>query len=505
MPQLRTAAAALALTCGIAACSAGETATQTSQYSADTPGTVVIGLSTAPASLDFTTTAGAAIPQALMDNVYEGLVRISQTGRIEAALAQRWEISDDGKTYTFHLRQGVTFSNGEPFDANTAKFSIDRVRSDAWSNGLKSKMDVVDSTRVIDSNTLEVTLKHRSNDWLWNMGTLVGAMMHPAGVDKLESQPIGTGPYEVERWAVGESLALKARADYWGEPAANERAVLRYFGDATALSNAVRTHDVNAVVGLQSPELLDAIRADESLSVEVGTTNGEVLLSMNNQRAPFDDVRVRQAVMYGVDRQAIIDTTWEGYGVDTGGVPAAPTDPWYYESQRFPYDRQRALALMKEANAIGTSITISVPSLPYAQTASELLYSQLSEIGFDVHIESVEFPAVWLSKVYQGKDYDLSLVAHVEARDIPTMFGTAEYYLGFNDAEVQRLLNQADTAAEDDYIPTMQQAIERIVDQAGADTLYNLPSIIVTKDVSGLPVNAVGDGLELAQVRKEDR
>lgn len=502
MPKLRHAATALALTCGITGCTAGSTATQTSDYQAATPGTVVIGLTTAPASLDFTTTSGAAIPQALMGNVYEGLVRINQNGRIEASLAQRWDVSSDGTVYTFHLRDGVRFSNGKLFDASSAKFSIDRVKSDAWTNGLKKKMAVVDTTEVVDKHTLRVTLTHRSNEWLWDMGSLIGAMMHPDSVNQLATQPIGTGPYSVEHWAVGQSLALNARNDYWGTPPHNDRAVLRYFGDANALTNAVRTHDVNAVVGLQTPELLDAIRANHNLHVTVGTTNGEVLLSMNNQRAPFNDIRVRKAVMYGIDRQAVINTTWEGFGVNTGGAPVPPTDPWYEASHQYPYDPQRALELMKEANAIGTPIAISVPSLPYATAASELLYSQLRDIGFDVRIDTVEFPAVWLNKVYKNKDYDLSLIAHVEARDIPAMFSSPDYYLGFDDSETQSLIAQAEQAPERQYVQLMKDAVARIVDQAAADTLYNLPNITVTNDVTGLPANAVSDGLELSQVKK---
>ncbi|AZA11907.1 ABC transporter substrate-binding protein [Corynebacterium gerontici] len=503
MPKTRRTLVALLLSSTITACSAGHTATQSSEYSADEPGTVVIGLSTAPASLDFTTTAGAAIPQALMGNVYEGLVRINQAGRIEASLAQSWDISPDGTQYTFHLREGVRFSNGKLFDASSAKFSIDRVQSDAWTNGLKKHMDVVRSTEALDDHTLRVTLKRRSNSWLWDMGTLVGAMMHPSAVDLLDTQPVGTGPYQVERWAVGESLALKARSDYWGSHPSNERAVLRYFSDPTTLSNAVRSHQVNAVVGLQSPELLDSLRADPNLDVEVGTTNGEVLLSMNNQRAPFSDIRVRQAVMYGVDRQAIIDTTWEGFGVDTGGVPAPPTDPWFYQSDRYPFDPQRARALMEEAGAVGTNVTISVPTLPYATAASELLYSQLSDIGFNVTLESTEFPAVWLSKVLKGQDYDLSLIAHVEARDIPTLFGTPGYYLGYEDARTEAILDQADTVPPEEYVSTMRAAVKRIMEQAAADTLYNLPSIIVSDDVTGIPVNSISDGLLLAPVKKE--
>ncbi|MDO5099900.1 MAG: ABC transporter substrate-binding protein [Corynebacterium sp.] len=511
-PFRRTATLALLALCvpALSCCTAGSTASSgiSADYAAAPAGgrplsTVTVGTTAAPASLDFTTTAGAAIPQALMGNVYEGLVQIDQSGDIQPLLAKSWQVSDDGTEYTFALREDVRFSNGELFDAHSAKFSIDRVTSDAWSNGLKAQMAKVAATEVVDDYTLKVRLHSRSNTWLWSMGTLVGAMMSPTGVSELATKPVGTGPYEVAQWAVGTSLTLKAREEYWGQRPKNDTTVFRYFGDAISLTNAVRSGTIDAAIGLQSPELLDSLRADPQLQVEVGTTNGEVLLSMNNARAPFNDIRVRQAVLYGVDRQAIIDTTWEGYGTETGGTPVPPTDPWYTGTSDYTYDLPKAQRLLAEAGAVGTPITLSVPSLPYAQSAAEILYSQLRDIGFEVRIESTEFPAVWLAKVFKGKDYDMSLVAHVEPRDIPQLFANPDYYLGFNDPQVQELIAAADQAEESDYVGLMQQAVDRIMAQAGADTLFNLPMIIVANtNVSGIPRNSVSDGLAVAGITK---
>lgn len=486
----------------LSACSAGYTATGESS-DVSPADTITIGATAAPASLDFTTTSGAAIPQALMGNVYEGLVSIDQNGDIQPLLAESWDESADGTVYTFHLRRDVQFSNGAPFNAGTAKFSIDRVNSDAWTNGLKAQMAKVASTRVVDNNTLEVTLSQRSNTWLWTMGTMIGAMMSPTAVDNLANEPVGTGPFVVDNWAVGTSISMHRNENYWGVHPTAKRAVLRYFGDAISLTNAVRTGDVDVAVGLQNPELLDSLSKQDDLNIEVGTSNGEVVLSMNNKRAPFTDVRVRQAVMYGIDRQGLIDAAWDGYGLDTGGTPVPPTDPWYTGTSQYNFDPDKARQLMEEAGAVGTPITISVPSLPYAQAASEMIYSQLRDIGFDVKIESTEFPAVWLAKVLKGKDYDMSIIAHVEPRDIPTLFGNPDYYLGFDDATVQQLLAQADSAPEDQFSGLMKQAVTAIMDQAAADTVFNLPNIVVARDgVSGVPVNLVSDGLSLAPITK---
>lgn len=458
---------------------------------------IVIATTSAPASLDFTNTSGAAIPQALMSNIYEGLIRIDSGGKIQPLLATSWDVSDDRTQYTFHLHENVTFSDGSPFNADTAKFSIDRVKTD-WTNGLRVGMDVVDSTEVINEYTLRVTLSQPSNQWLWNMGTAIGAMMSPAGVEKLSSSPVGTGPYALTHWSVGRAIGFTARDDYWGRQPRNDAATIRYFSDATATTNALQSGDVDMIWAMQAPQQLATL---DDFEVAVGTTNGEMLLSMNNQRAPFDDVRVRQAVMHAVDRQAVIDTAMEGYGTDTGGVPVPPTDPWFEESTRYPFDPDRARQLLEQAGAVGTTVTMSIPSLPYAQAVSEILYSQLRDVGFNPVIESTEFPAVWLAQVMSQHNYDMSLIAHVEPRDLPTLFSPG-YYLGFDDPQTQEILAQAD--ATENEIELMRDAVDRIMEQAAANNLMNVANIVVMDpDITGVDPNVVSGALELSTIGRQ--
>ncbi|AGS35444.1 ABC transporter substrate-binding protein [Corynebacterium maris DSM 45190] len=487
-------ACTVVLALALPACSAGSTATQVGRVDDG----VVVGTVAAPASLDFTSTGGAAIPQALMANVYETLVRIDEDGEIVPHLATGWDVSDDRLTYTFHLRDGVTFSNGEEFTAETAAFSIDYVQNE-WTNGLKSQMDPVAQARAVDPLTLEVTLAHPSNEWLWSMGTLTGAMMTPTGTQTLATDPIGTGPYTVERFAVGESVSYSARADYWGEPADGDAAI-RYFSDAVGSVNALRSGDVDVVWSLQAPELLDTL--PEEFGVEVGTTNGELLLSMNNDAAPFDDVRVRQAVAYGVDREAVSQVVYEGLATDTGGAPVPPTDPWFTGRDYYSHDPERARRLLREAGYSEDDrpqVTMKIPSLPYAETAAELLFSELRQIGFDVSLVSSEFPAVWLSEVMGSADYQMSLIAHVEPRDVPVLFGNPDHYLRFDSEPVREHLARADSG--DDQVGHMRRAVDEIMAEAGSLTLVNTPNIVLTAPgVTGVEANVVTDALPLAEI-----
>lgn len=448
---------------------------------------VVVAASGAPAGLDFTTTGGAAAPQALVGNVYETLVRIDASGAPVPHLAER--VERDGGTFTFHLRDGVTFANGKPFTADDAAFSIHYVQNE-WTNGLKAQMDPVTDVEVVDERTLRVTVEGGTaaeDAWLWSMGTLTGAMMTPAGVDRLATAPLGTGPYTVKRFDVGEAIEFDAREDYWGGDVARD-GLIRYFDDPVSAVNALRVGDADVVWGMQAPQLIDTL--PEDIRVEVGTTNGEVLLSLNNTRAPFDDPNVRRAVAYAVDRAAVNEVVYNGLATDTGGAPVPPTDPWYPGRDFYPFDPDKARELLAGRTP---EITITVPNRPYAQEASELLYSQLRDVGFRVRLETVEFPAVWLNQVLKGHDYQASLVAHVEPRDVPMLFGNPDYYLGYDNAVVRERIAAGDMAG----------AVEQIMDDAAALTLANAPNIVLyAPGVSGLDPNVVTDSLPLNEVEK---
>ncbi|MBO0896263.1 MULTISPECIES: ABC transporter substrate-binding protein [Arthrobacter] len=500
---VRSSAALLLTALTLSACSAGSGAGQSGSGqdgagNGQESGGVVVALTGEPANLDFTTTAGAAIPQALMANVYEGLVEIDQDGQIQPLLAESWDISGDRTTYTFTLQPGVTFSNGEAFTADDVKFSLERVKSDAWLSSLKSKMDVVESVTVLSDTEVSVKLSRPSNAWLFDLGTPVGAMFDESGVADLASTAIGTGPFTVQAWNRGESIELAARSDYWGEAPKVESATLRYFADAVATTNALRSGDVDVVYNMQAPELLSSFADDDSFQVLEGTSNGEIMLSMNNARPPFNDVRVRQAVLHAVDRQAVLDTAWSGYGTLVGG-PVPPTDPYYEDlNDTYPYDPEKARALLAEAGAENLDVTFTVPTRPYATAVSEIVVSQLAEVGINATIESAEFPAVWLDKVFTRHDYDMSVVLAVESRDLLTMFNNPNYYLGYDNSKIKDAAAAADAADEAGYISGMQQVVRTINDDAAADVLFLFPNIVVAKaGVTGIPANSVTEALDL--------
>jgi peptide/nickel transport system substrate-binding protein len=492
------AAAAVAVALLLATgCSAGGAS---SSSSADS---VTVGIADQPANLDFTTTDGAAIPWVLLDNVYEGLVTLNDDGEIEPLLAESWTVSDDGLTYDFALQPDVTFSNGSPFDAEAVKFSIERVK-DGWTSSLKTYMDVVSTVEVVSADEVKVTLSKPSNEWLFRMTTRIGAMFSPDGVDSLSTETVGTGPYELGAFTPGDSLELTARDDYWGDAVAIPDVTFQFFTDSNAQNSALLSGTIDAIDTLQSIDTISQFESSEAFTVNTGTTNSEVTLSMNNASGIFSDIRVRQAVQYGIDREALIQNAVAGKGTLIGSM-VPPTDPWYEDlSEAYPYDVEKATALVAEAGVAGSTVRFRIPSLPSVQAAAQIVQSDLAEIGLNVEIETLDFPAVWLEQVFTNKDYDMSIINHVEARDLAT-YANPDYYWGYDDAEYQALFAAADLApTAEEQNALLAQAAKMLSDDAVSDWLYLESHISITKsNLVGYPKNQLGESINLTHLAWE--
>ncbi|WP_157252129.1 ABC transporter substrate-binding protein [Nonomuraea typhae] len=461
--------------------------------------TLSVGFVAEPANLDFTSTEGAAIPQALLVNVYEGLVKLDQDGKIVPLLAEKWEISEDRKTYTFTLRKGVTFTGGAPFTADDVAFSLNRVTSD-WKLKIKTQLDVIDKVEKKDDTTAVVTLKRPSNGFLYAMATRLGAMFSRTGVAELATKPVGTGPFQLGSWKRGDSIQLTANPGYWGAKPALSGVTLKYFKDATAMNNALLTGGIDVISSVQAPESLQQFADPGRFQTVEGTTNGEVVLSLNNGRPPFNDKKARQAVRHAIDHKALLDTAWAGRG-QLIGTMVPPTDPWYEDrTGDYPYDVAKAKELLG-----GKTYTVKmrVPNLPYAVAAAQVVKSQLAQVGITADIEPLEFPARWLDVVFKQGDYDISMINHVEPRDMG-IFADKSYYFHYDNPAFGKLLAEADQGTEQDQAGKLKQAAKLLSDDAAADWLFLFPNLIVAKKgVTGLPKNAIAESFDFTGLAKQ--
>jgi len=481
----------------LAACGAGSTAT-----SGSTDTSLTVAFAVEPENLDFTKTAGSAIPQVLLNNVYEGLVTMDDEGKIQPQLASKWTVSDDQKTYDFTLRDGVTFSNGDKFDADAVKFSIERVKGADWTVDLKKAMDVVSTVEVVSPTEVKVVLSKPSRDWLFRMTTRIGAMFSPNGVSDLANKPVGTGPYEVTKWTRGDSIQLTARDGYWGDKPAMKTVTFKYFDDPTAMNNAMLTGSVDIIGSMQAPDSMNQFKSDSRFKVIEGATNGEVTLSFNNAAGPLTDIRVRKAIKYALDHKAIVDTAWNGYGTLIGSM-VPPTDPWYEDlTGLYPHDPAKAKTLLAEAGAQNLQLRLRLPNIPYAVAAGQVVKSQLAEVGITANIDLLEFPARWLDVVFKQHDYDMSIIQHVEPRDI-AQFGNPGYYFGYNSPKVQQLLAEADQGTAEQQNTDMKAAAKQIAEDAAADWLFLFPYLAVAdSDLTGVPKNAITESFDVTSIAR---
>ncbi|MEH1030923.1 ABC transporter substrate-binding protein [Micromonospora profundi] len=490
-------AAALALT----ACSGGGDAKSTEGGSGG--GTLTLGAYLEPVSLDLTAEAGAAIPQVLLYNVYEGLVRQDPaSGEVKPLLASEWSMSDDGTKYTFKLRSGVTFHDGQKLTAQDVVWSFKRVIAEGSTNPFKSQMQVVSAVDAPDESTVVVTLSRASQSWLFDIAGRVGVVLKE-GADKLDTAPNGTGPFKFEKWNRGDSITLARSDNYWGEAAKVGTAVFRYITDPNALNNAMLSGQLDIVANIQAPQLLEVFKGNNQFQVVEGVTTGEVVMAMNNTKGPLADVRVRQAIRHAIDHQALVKTVWSGYGTLIGSM-VPPSDPWYEDrTGDFPHDPAKAKELLAAAgHANGLTLTMDVPPPGYARSSAQFVASQLAEVGITVTQNNVEMPQ-WLDKVLGKANYDLSIIAHVEPRDL-IRYSQPDYYYRYNNPAVAQLMKEADTALDATVRDKkFAEAAAVISKEAASDWLFLLPNLaVIRQGVEGYPKDAVTQSFDVTKVSK---
>jgi peptide/nickel transport system substrate-binding protein len=319
-------------------------------------------------------------------------------------------------------------------------------------------------------------------------------------VADLATKADGSGPYTIAEFVSNDHLTLDRNAAYWGEAPAVPQVVFRYFADPTAQVAALKSGNVQILDNITA-ELFKELEGSGDYQTEQGVTDGETIISINNSRAPLDDERVRQALTYAIDKQAMNEAAASGLGVVIGSH-ASKNDPWYIDlSGAYPYDPDKAKELLKEAGQENLELTMVVPPTPYASAISQLAVSELAEVGVDLKLEQVDFPK-WIDQVFINADYDLSVISHVEARDI-NQYGNPDYYWRYDDPETQKLLAEADAEPDEAKSNALyQQVQERISDQAVNVFLYLLPRLqVVEQGITGYPKNTYSLSYDVTNLR----
>ena len=404
--------------------------------------TLVLGMTLEPTpGLDPTGGAASSIAEIVHYNVFETLTKINSDGTVSPLLAEKWEVSPDLKTYTFTLRKGVKFQNGEPFNAASVKFSFERAAGEKSTNKDKRTFSSMESVAAVDEHTVVILNKELDPDFLFLMGQATAIMVEPKSVDTNATKPVGTGPYKLDVWNKGSSVALVKWDGYRNAAAVKLRKVtFRFISDPAAQVAALLAGDIDMFPRV-TPRSVPQFKNNAKFQVLVSGSRAKTILAINNKKGPLADVRVRRAIAAAIDRKAVIDGAGDGYGTPIGShyVPGALG---YVDTTGInPFNIDKAKALLAEAGVkTPLELSLKLPPPPYARQGGEVIAAQLAKIGIIAKIENVEW-AQWLSGTYTNKNYDLTIISHVEPFDLGN-FAKKDYYWGYDSTAFNTLFDK---------------------------------------------------------------
>jgi peptide/nickel transport system substrate-binding protein len=447
-------------------------------------GSVVVGISQDLDSLDPHKAVAAGTKEVLF-NVFEGLVKPDKDGNLVPAVAESYEISTDGKVYTFKLRPDVKFHNGQLVTADDIVYSLKRcaglLETADPSVVVESALTNVSDVKKVDESTVVVILKEADTELI---GYLTSAII-PMNYENQDKAPVGTGPFKFISYTPLESFVVEKNEDYYGAGKA-------YLDKVTfkIVSNAD-----SAILELQAgsldifPYLTDnqATQLSANFNILEGNMNLVQALFLNNKVEPFNNPKVRQALSYAIDKQAIIDIVAGGKGSIIGSNMFTAFTKYFKEGLEnlYPYDVQKAKDLLAEAGyANGFTFTITVPSnYKFHVDTAQVIVEQLRQAGITAKISQVEW-ASWISDVYVGRNYDATIIgldAKLAARDVLERYHSKadNNFLNYNNKEFDDIFNKAIATVNDEEKVNYYKELQTILANDAASVYIQDPALLV--------------------------
>lgn len=442
---------------------------------------ITLGMVLEPPGLDPTTSAASAVAEVVLYNVFETLTKIQPDGNVKPLLAHTWEASQDQRVWTFHLRDDVQFHNGEPFNARVVRYAFERAAAQDSTNKDKALFASFEKIIIPDAYTVVLYSKHPNPNLPFLLGQATAIMVEPNSVENNRTKPIGTGPYMVAQWKKGASVTLQKWAQYRSaDNISINSAVFRFVSDTAAQSAALLAGDIDLFTRTQVARILKRFQDDAGFQVLIGASRAKTIMAINNGKKPLNDVRVRRAISAAIDRQAVIEVAADGLGVPIGSfyVPGALG---YVDTTHInAYDPEKARALLAEAGVKDLTLTMKLPPTPYAKQGAEVIAAMLGQVGIHVKMHSVEW-AQWLTNVYGQKDYDLTIISHVEPFDFGN-FAKPNYYWNYQSSAFNALYEHIiQTGDTEKRAQLLAQAQELVAHDAVAAYLYQ-PQWITVAD-----------------------
>ena len=493
--QLLSGVMALLLSASLCACGGSKTAEGTSEAAGEsseaetsntlsegTPvpgGSVVYGMTQDLASLDphVDTDAGT---RDVVFNLYEGLVKPTSDGGSIPAVASDYTISDDAKTYTFTLRDGVTFHDGTPVTIEDVKYSIDRYAEIQGESSAFSSL--VDSVEVQDDKTLVVNLKESYSEFL----PMMTIAIIPQSNEDPAGNPIGTGPFKYVSYTPGQNLELEKYDGYWQEGVPSLDSVeFKFIADVDTAFVELQAGTIDILKYLTAAQA--ETLGDEDYNIVQGSMNLVHAMYLNSAYEPLSKTEVRQALCYAVDRDAINNFIFGGKSHIIGShmIPAMSK---YYEPEAetvYSYDPEKAKELLADAGyADGFDLEITVPS-SYSQhvDSAQIIADELSQVGINVTLNQVEW-STWLQDVYKGGNFQATVIGFdgtLAPSDWLKKYVTddAKNFMHYSNTEYDDVFNTAYTTVDDDVKVENYKKAQMILAEDAAAVYIEDPANLV--------------------------
>lgn len=447
-------------------------------------GSIKVGISQDLDSLDPHKAVAAGTKEVLF-NIYEGLVKPDKDGNLIEAVASDYAISDDAKVYTFTLRDGVKFHNGNDVTAEDVKYSIDRCADTSNGDPLVSAYSIIESVNILDEKTVEIRLTEPNTEFLAYMTTAV----IPKDYDALETAPVGTGPFKYVSRSPQENVVLEKNEDYWGEKAHLDKVEFKIVADADMLVTNLKGGSIDMAMRLTSGQ---AAELTDGFHIEEGTMNLVQALYLNNDAKPLDNEKVRQALCYAVNPDEIMDIMADGKGVRIGTSMYPGLKKYYDEEYEHYYeqDYEKAKELLKEAgypDGFDLEITVSSADQPHVDTA-QIIAEELKNIGVNVTIKPIEWET-WLEDVYANRNFQSTVVgvdaSNLSARAMLERFTSdnSGNFINFKDAEYDSKFKEAISAVDEAKQTTLYKELEGILAEKAANVyIQDLANLVAISD-----------------------
>ncbi len=485
-------------------------------------GTLVRAMTSEPSQIDPQGTPSSGL-SLVLPYLFDTLVVRDLDNSVQPLLARDWDISQDGKAITFHLKEGVTFHDGTPLDAEAVQFTFERFKEVGKRSPIYGGIIQIASIDVVDDLTVRFTFDQPDPNFWGTISMPYAGIISPSSVAEIEESGegyiTGSGPFILESWQSGQSITMKRNPEYdWGPPIVENQGppyldsfVYKVIPDATTQLAALKSGDVD-VMFINQPSHRSELQDHESIQLKEALMNGLIYLGFNCQEPPFDEILVRQALSHAVDKEEILKLAVGGMG-KVAFAPLPPTLPGFDPSLKeyeLGYDPQKAQSLLEEAgfeqNEVGKwerdgqvleGVLLTSNRAPNGEIAA-VIQSHLDAIGVEIEIQQLESRAV-MQATGEGQ-FDLLLWRYGwTGPDALNIFLSSDRIgstnrVAYSNPEVDSLVNQADHELDDETrLSLYVKAQEIILQDAPWQPLYNPVSIIAIRDrVEGAKLGNMG-------------